>query len=67
MYCAWTCTVVVTAHVKATALAKPNVPAAETVEVAELPALTLAEVGLADSLKSGVPAIIVTEPELAAS
>jgi len=67
MYCAWTCTVVVTAHVKATAFAKPNAPVAEIVEVVELPALTVAEGGVADRLKSGVPAVIVTEPEPAGS
>ena len=35
MYCACTCTSVVTAHVRATAFAKPNVPVAEIVEVVE--------------------------------
>ena len=67
MYCACTCTSVVTAHVRATALAKPNVPVAAIVEVVELPALTVAEGGVADNLKSGVPAVIVTEAESAAS
>ena len=53
MYCACTCTSVVTAHVRATALAKPFAPATEIVDAADPPAVTVLELGVVDRLKSG--------------